>query len=65
MIKICSESLIVPFRIIFQWSLKEVRFPKIWKKANVVPEHIKEDKSLLKNHRPIIYLPSLVKLLKE
>ena len=36
MIKIYNESLTVPLRIIFEQSLK-VKFPKIWKKANVVP----------------------------
>ena len=38
MIKICSESLTVPLRIIFEQSLKEGRFPEIWKKANIVPD---------------------------
>ena len=37
MIKICSKSLTVPLKIIFEQSLKEGRFPAIWKKANVVP----------------------------
>ena len=62
MIKICSESLTVPLKIIFEQSLKEGRF---WKKANVVLLHKKEDKSILKNHRPISYFPFLVKFLKE
>ena len=56
MIKICSESLTVPLRIIFKQSLKEDRFPEIWKKANVVPVHKKEDENPLKNHRPISLL---------
>ena len=41
MIKVCSESLIFPLKIIFEQSLKEGRFPEIWKKANVVPVHKK------------------------
>ena len=65
MIKTCSESLTVPLKIIFEQSLKEGRFPAIWKKANVVPVHKKEEKSLLKIYRPISLFPSLVKFLKE
>ena len=30
MVKICSEPLTVPLRIIFKQSLTEVRFPEIW-----------------------------------
>ena len=45
-IKICSESLTAPLRVIFKQSLKEGRFLKIWKKVNVVTVHNKEDKSL-------------------
>ena len=44
MIKTCSESLPVPLKIIFEQSLKEGRFLEIWKKANVVLVHKKEDK---------------------
>ena len=45
MIKICSESLTVPLRILFEQSLKEGRFPEIWKKANVGPVHEKKIKT--------------------
>ena len=33
MIKICSQSLILPLKIIFEHSLKKGNFPKIWKKS--------------------------------
>ena len=33
MIKICSASLTFTLRIIFEQSLKEARFPEIWKKS--------------------------------
>ena len=39
MIKICSQSLILPLKVIFENSLKKGKFPEIWKKANVVPFH--------------------------
>ena len=44
MIKICSQSLILPLKIIFEHSLKKHKFPEIWKKANVVPVHKKRIK---------------------
>ena len=65
MIKTCSESLTVPLKIIFEQSLKEGRFPAIWKKANVFPVHKKEDKNLLKNYRPINLLPIFSKIFER
>ena len=41
MIKACSQSLILPLKIIFEQSLKKVKFPEIWKKTNVVPVYKK------------------------
>ena len=65
MIKICSQSLILPLKIIFEHSLKKGKFPKIWKKANVVPVHKKEDKMLVKNYRPISLLPIFGKMFER
>ena len=42
LINICSESLYVPLRIIFEQSLEEGKFSEIWKKVNVVPIHGKK-----------------------
>ena len=53
MIKICSQSLTLPLKIIFEHSLKKGKFPEISKKANVVPVHKKEDKMLVKMLLPI------------
>ena len=61
MIKICSQSLILPSKIIFERSFKR-NFPEIWKKANVVPVHKKEDKMLVKNYHPISLLPIFGKM---
>ena len=61
-IKICSQSLILPLKIIFEHSLQECKFPKIWKKANVVPVHKKEDKMLVKNYCPISLHPIFGKM---
>ena len=62
MIKICSESVTIPLKIIFEESSKKVIFPKIWKKANIVPVHKKEDKELIENY--FLYFIFLVKYLK-
>ena len=45
MINVCSESVNIPLKIIFEESLKKGIFPEIWKKANVVRIHKKEDKT--------------------
>ena len=42
MIKMCSESIILPLKITFQESLKKEKFPEIWKKGNAVPVHKKK-----------------------
>ena len=65
MIKICSESVTIPLKIIFEESLKKGIFPEIWKKANVVPIHKKEDKTLIKNYRPISLLPIFGKIFER
>ena len=65
MIKICEESISLPLKIIFETSLKHGVFPEIWKKANVVPSHKKEDKTLIKNFRPISLLPVFSKIFER
>ena len=65
MIKICSQSLTLPLKIIFKHSLKKDEFPEIWKKTNVFSVHKKEDKMLVKNYRPISSIRIFGKSLKE
>ena len=65
MIKICSESLTVPLRIISEQSLKEGKFPKTWKKANIVAVRKIDDKNLLKNYRPVSLLLIFRKLFER
>ena len=59
MIKICGESIAVPLKIIFERSLKERKFPELWKKANIVPVHKKEDKNLIKKLSPSQFTSNL------
>ena len=65
MIKICSQSLTLPLKTIFEHSLKKGKFPEIWKKSNVVPAHKREDKMLVKNYRPISLVPIFGKMFEK
>ena len=65
MAKIYSDSVTLPFIVIFEESLKKGIFPEIWKKANVVPVHKKEDKTLIKNYSPISLLPIFAKIFER
>ena len=60
-IKICSETVTIHLKIIFEESLKKGIFPEILKKANVVPIHKKEDKT----YRPISFLPIFGKIFER
>ena len=55
----------IPLKLIFQQLLKYGKFPKIWKVANIVPVHKKEDKSLVKNYCPVTLIPVFIKFSKE
>ena len=65
MIQICSESIALPLKLLFETALKENKFPDIWKLANVVPAHKKDEKNLLKNYRPISLLPIFSKIFEK
>ena len=49
--------IIPPLLIIFETALQSGIYPNQWKKANVIPIHKKNSKHLLKNYRPISFLP--------
>ena len=40
-------------------------FPDIWKKANIIPIHKKNQKNLLKNYRPVSLLPICSKIFER
>ena len=65
MIQICGESIALPLKLLFETALKEKKFPDIWKLANAVPVHKKEEKKLLKNYRPISLLPIFSKIFER
>ena len=43
MIKLSDASLVTPLKIIFTNCLRRGVFPEIWKRANVVPIHKKNE----------------------
>ena len=63
--KLCEKSITIPLKLIFEESLKFGVFPEIWKKANVVPGHKKDDETLVKNYRPISLLPIFGKIFER
>ena len=65
MLKICDKSIVPPLLIIFKNSLETGIFPSTWKKENIVPVHKKQEKTLIKNYRPISLLPIMGKLLEK
>ena len=65
MIKVCDSALVVPLKITFMSCLRDGTFPNIWKRANVVPVHKKNEKNVKRNYRPISLLPIFGKILEK
>ena len=65
MIKLCGKSIVYPLKLISEASLQGGEFHDYWKKANVVPVHKKESKNLVKNYRPISFLPIFGKIFER
>ena len=57
MIKLSDSALVIRLKIIFENCLRRGVFPEIWKYANVVPVHKKNEKNLKGNYRPISLHP--------
>ena len=53
MLKNTSGSIATPLCKLFNFSLKTISFPSLWKLAHVMPIFKKEDKSNASNYRPI------------
>ena len=65
MIKLSDDALVPPLKIIFTNCLRCGLFPEIWKHANVVPVHKKNEKNLKGYNRPISLLPIFGKILEK
>ena len=64
-IRNCSDSVSIALKTIIEESLKKGLFPEIWKKANAVPVHKKEDKTFIKNYHPISLISIFGKTFKK
>ena len=62
MIKPNDASLVTPLKIICTSCLRNGVFPEVWKCANVVPVHKKNEKKLKVNYRPISLPPMFGKI---
>ena len=65
MIKLSDTALVAPLKIIFENCLRCGVFPQLWKHANVVLVHKKNEKYLKGNYRPISLLPIFGKILEK
>ena len=65
MIKLSDTALVTPLKIIFENCLRRGSFPEMWKCANVVPVHKKNEKNLKGNYRPISLLPMFGKIFEK
>ena len=65
MIKLSDAALVPPLKIIFTNCLRRGIFPQIWKHANVVPVHKKNEKNVKANYPPISLLPVFGKILEK
>ena len=65
MIKLSDTASVAPLKIIFRNCLSCGLFPQIWKHANVVPVHKKNERNLKGNYRPISFLPIFGKIFQN
>lgn len=65
MIRLSDTALIYPLKLIFTNCIRTGVFPDIWKLANIVPIHKRDQKNQLKNYRPISLLPIFGKIFEK
>ena len=65
MLKVCDTVMARRLKIIYEKCIETDRFPLLWKKANIVPAHKKNNCQIMKNYRLISLLPICEKVLKK
>ena len=65
MIQLCGDSITLPLTLIFKCSPRNGTFPDTWKMANIIPVRKKEEKNIVKNYRPISFLPIFAKVFER
>ena len=61
----CSNGLYLPFTTLFNLCQDKGVFPDLWKSANVIPLHKKDDPSSCQNYRPISLISSIGKIFEK
>ena len=65
MIKLSSNTLCAPLKLIFNNILVSGIFFDQWKRANVTPVHKKDNKQLINNYHPFSLLPIFAKVFEK
>ena len=63
--KLGVSAITEPLYVIFKKCLSSNTFPDVWKKANVIPDHNKGEKQVLKNYGPVSLLPICGKIFEK
>ena len=64
-VKRCAETLCVPLMLLYNRSLKDCTFPRLWKRAYVVPIFKSGDFNCVTNYRPISKLDIFSKVFES
>ena len=64
-IRECADELVVPLIMLCKLSFGQGVFPKVWKRANIVPIHKKGSKSSPLNYRSVSLLPMFGKVVER
>ena len=65
MLKICDTVIAEHLKLIHEKCLDMGRYPRLWKKAIIVPAHKKNSHQILKNYRPILLLSMCGKIFEK
>lgn len=65
LVSIAGDSIVSPLTRLFNLCLHKNKLPSLWKKANVIPIHKKDEKDKLNNYRPVSILPVLSKIFER
>ena len=65
MLKICDTAIAEHLKLIYRKCLDTGQYPRLWKKAIIVPGNKKNSRQILKNYRPISLLPMCGKIFEK
>ena len=65
MLQVSPAKIAAPLRICFNKSLEQCKYPKLWKKTNVIPIFKKGNNSYPSNYRPISLIGSVGKVMER